>query len=270
MVYAETGKEHETAVIVMLTQTHEQGREKCFQYFPADMSTPTFAINEQDEFADGFTGTLTLKSISEDAESRSTIRTMDLETSVSAAGATSSTHSDSASAPKIHKPIIHLLFAGWPDFLIPEGADRAALLNLITLSQKLNTNAENPRIVHCSAGVGRSGTFIALDYLLQEIAEGAWDELPESETEGQDGIEVNSGPMDVDGAGAGAGGGGQRDSMILTAAGRARDPVVECVDELRKQRMMMVQGEGQFAFLYDVCREVWVERWRQRQGQARN
>ncbi|KAF2096871.1 phosphatases II, partial [Rhizodiscina lignyota] len=226
MVYAETGKEDEKAVIVMLTQTHEQGREKCFQYFPADMVNPVFAVNEQDEFADGFTGTLTLKSIAEDQETRSTVREIDLETCVSAASATSMTHTEqpestTSTTAKIHKPITHLLFGGWPDFLVPEGPDRAALLNLISLSAKLNSNPSNPRIVHCSAGVGRSGTFIALDFLLQEIAEGAWDDLSPFE---------------------------------------ARDPVLECVDALRKQRMMMVQGEGQFAFLYDVCREAWVER----------
>jgi protein-tyrosine phosphatase len=39
-----------------------------------------------------------------------------------------------------------------------------------------------------------------------------------------------------------------------------KDPIVEVVDELRQQRMMMVQGEGQFMFLYDVLRELWIAR----------
>jgi protein-tyrosine phosphatase len=39
------------------------------------------------------------------------------------------------------------------------------------------------------------------------------------------------------------------------------DPIYNVVDCLRKQRMMMVQGEQQYWFLYDVMREKWRERW---------
>ena len=137
---------HETAdpaVIVMLTQTHESGREKCFPYFPSDLEDPMLDINEQDEFEDDFLGSLTLLSITEDNDTRSTIREMELK----------------AQDGKTKK-VWHLLFEGWPDFLIPEDDDRAALLKLVDLSEKLNTTAESPRVVHCSAGVGRSGTFI--------------------------------------------------------------------------------------------------------------
>jgi protein-tyrosine phosphatase len=201
---------HETsdpAVIVMLTQTHESGREKCFQYFPADLENPTLDINEQDEFEDGFLASLTLISIKEDADTRSTIREMELKTKD---GGT--------------KKVWHLLFAGWPDFLVPEGEDRTALLRLIDLSSKLNAHAGSPRIVHCSAGVGRSGTFISLDWLISELHTGALDNVPE----------------DI-------------------------DPIVDVVDKLRQQRMMMVQGEQQFGFLYEVLKELWIERWKSQQ-----
>jgi len=193
---------HETAdpaIIVMLTQTHESGREKCFQYFPLDMTDP---------ISDGFTAILTLKSISEDASTRSTIRELELQT---ADGAT--------------KTVWHLLFAGWPDFLIPEGEDRAALLRLVQLSASKNAHPDSPRIVHCSAGVGRSGTFIALDWLLAELAQGNLDNVTEES-----------------------------------------DPIVDVVDRLRQQRMMMVQGEQQFWFLYDVVKQLWIERWQRIHG----
>lgn len=189
----------------MLTQTHESSREKCFPYYPRSITSPDFQINAHDEFEDGFKHTVTLKSMSENEETRAQIRELDM------------TSEDGSETRKIW----HLLFGGWPDFLVPEGADRAALLKLIDLSREKNAdNSNNPRIVHCSAGVGRSGTFIALDWLLQELEDGTLDELEDDE-----------------------------------------DPILAVVDMLRHQRMMMVQGEAQFSFLYDVVRDRWRDRW---------
>ena len=71
MIWDETAS---PAIIIMLTQTHESGKEKCFPYFPLDESQPTLTINETNEFGDDFIGTLTLKSKSEDPVTRSTIR----------------------------------------------------------------------------------------------------------------------------------------------------------------------------------------------------
>lgn len=199
---------HETsspAVIVMLTQTHEAGREKCYPYFPRSPSQPDLRVNAHDEFADGFIHTLKLTSLEDHEEARAQVRELDM------------TSDDGSETKKVW----HLLFGGWPDFLVPEGEDRIALLRLIDMSREKNVdNSANPRIVHCSAGVGRSGTFIALDWLLQELDEGSLDNL-----------------------------------------GPEEDPVSAVVDELRKQRMMMVQGEAQLAFIYDVVRERWRERW---------
>lgn len=220
------------AVVVMLTQTHEAGREKCFQYYPLSVEESPLTIPPDEEIQDGFKGEVHLDSVEEDSQSRSQVRRLRLRTSMD----------DSSETKEIE--IQHLLFSGWPDFLIPEGEDRAALIGLIRLSASLNherepaeTNPEaqpngtnganytgnateqptpNPRIIHCSAGVGRSGTFIALDYLLSLLASGQLDDIQD------------------------------------------RDPVVETVDLLRQQRMMMVQGEAQFQFLYEVLKERMV------------
>jgi protein-tyrosine phosphatase len=174
------------------------------------MENPTQLINEEDEFEDGFKATLTLKSIVEDEATRSTVRELELKT-----------------AEGESKTVWHLLFGGWPDFLIPEGEDRTALLRLIELSAEKNVHSDSPRIVHCSAGVGRSGTFIALDYLLTELKEGHLDSVPE----------------DV-------------------------DPIADVVDKLRQQRMMMVQGEQQLWFLYDILKQLWIDRWRGLNGEG--
>ena len=154
------------AVIVMLTQTHETGREKCYPYYPQSLSNPDMRINEHDEFEDGLIHNLHLASLSTDEEARTQVREIDMTTD------------DGDESRKIW----HLLFAGWPDFSVPEGADRAGMLKLVDISRSKNAdNATNPRIVHCSAGIGRSGTFIALDWLMQELEEGSLDNTPETE-----------------------------------------------------------------------------------------
>jgi protein tyrosine phosphatase len=70
----------------------------------------------------------------------------------------------------------HLLYGAWPDHGIPESDDRASLLNFIRLVDRINkdvrglegtADAEPPVMVHCSAGIGRSGAFIALCSLLR-------------------------------------------------------------------------------------------------------
>ncbi|KAJ8105769.1 hypothetical protein OPT61_g9980 [Boeremia exigua] len=193
------------AVIVMVTKTHEQAREKCYPYYPRSTADPDLRINEHDEFGDGFIHDLRLKELSHDHEARTEVREIDMVTE------------DGSESRKIW----HLLFEGWPDFSVPEGADKAALLNMVELSrQKNSNNSTNPRIVHCSAGIGRSGTFIALDWLVQELEEGSLDNLAGDE-----------------------------------------DPVVRVVEMLRDQRPMMVQSKQQFVFIYDTLRERWRERW---------
>ncbi|KAK3068320.1 tyrosine protein phosphatase 1 [Teratosphaeriaceae sp. CCFEE 6253] len=282
------------AVVVMLTQTHEAGREKCFRYYPLDAGESPLDIPEED----GVGGRVELESVELDAQARCEVRRMRVrvrsrrhrsQTQAEGRGG----DEDAEAATNGHatvmeqelelelddvvqeKEVRHLLFSGWPDFLIPEGADRAALVQLVALSNTLNTPApslppqqapapshpatngstphplnpsqpadqtQNPRIIHCSAGVGRSGTFIALDYLLHLLHTGALDNpdaLPK--------LDALSTPDTPD-----------------KLPDEERDPIAETVDCLRQQRMMMVQGEAQFVFLYEVVRELWVRRWMER------
>ena len=202
MLVAETAS---PVVVVMLTPTHEAGREKCFPYYPLSPDQSPLLIPPDADLPDGWQARVHLQSLAYDPTSRAEIRRLRLETLADRAP-------PPAPAPADHE-IIHLLFAGWPDLLVPEGDDRAALLELVRVSAALSgaaTGSPHPRVIHCSAGVGRSGAFIALDHLLHQLASGRLDGLDP-----------------------------------------ARDPVAETVAALRVQRMMMVQGEAQFFFLYD-------------------
>lgn len=56
----------------------------------------------------------------------------------------------------------------WNDHNIPNNSD--ALISFIRLIRlEYHSEKYGPLLVHCSAGVGRSGTFIALDQLIQEF-----------------------------------------------------------------------------------------------------
>jgi protein-tyrosine phosphatase len=230
MVLHSTGPVEDPAVIIMLTKTHESGREKCFQYFPHSEKSPIH-LSPTDAFGDNLSGSINLVSSHYDDNARTTVRELQIDVK--------------ADGKKVQKKVWHLLFTGWPDFGVPSGEDRVALLSLVKLSDALNTGGtENPRVVHCSAGVGRSGTFIALDYLLGELNEGAMDDG--QGVMGKNGHQAES-P-------------GKRRKTSSHGDGFEDDPIALTVDRLRQQRMMMVQGESQFHFLYELVREQWLER----------
>ena len=312
MIWHETGP---VGVIVMLTQTHEAGREKCFEYFPAalkdespdfkplpeepttkappetpqevtvviqpddqelipardssqsaaeaaspSISVPTSPAASQNAISDvsetdttpsspppkthtihfkpsasstedSFHLNITLQSSAYDMRTRSTVRQIQL--------------TSGAETKTVH----HYLFNGWPDFQTPEGEDRAALVELCQATAdkaaegSVADGTENPRVVHCSAGVGRSGTFIALDYLMAELEDGALD-----------------GSEAATGEGGGSGVGHARGHSPGGNGAEGGDRIAETVNELRKQRMMMVQGDSQFCFLYEILRELWETR----------
>ncbi|OXB63566.1 hypothetical protein ASZ78_008842 [Callipepla squamata] len=60
-------------------------------------------------------------------------------------------------------------FTSWPDHGVPETTD--LLINFRHLVHEYSSQSpiDSPTLVHCSAGVGRTGTFIAIDRLIQQI-----------------------------------------------------------------------------------------------------
>lgn len=153
----------DVAVIVMLTQTAEGGREKCYQYFPLDDQTEAILIDPLEGTEPAAPGNVQLSEVYFDEASKSTVRKL-----LMTFGGES-------------KVVWHMLFSGWPDFEVPQNEDRAALFQLLRLSAEKNADPSNPRIIHCSAGVGRSGSFIALEYLLAQIQSGAIAEAKDEE-----------------------------------------------------------------------------------------
>ncbi|KAK7873176.1 hypothetical protein R5R35_006394 [Gryllus longicercus] len=63
--------------------------------------------------------------------------------------------------------IRHFHFTTWPDFGVPSPPQ--TLVRFVRAFRERVGPDQKPIVVHCSAGVGRSGTFIALDSILQQI-----------------------------------------------------------------------------------------------------
>lgn len=121
--------------------------------------------------------------------------------------------------PPTEKTIYHFLYKKWPDFGVPLLSDLDSFFTLMRLSREKNKSPANPRIIHCSAGVGRSGTFVALEHLMRELEAGVLEDYDErvvareavvlggsgEEGEGEGGSLVAGGGM---GGGDAVGGGG--------------------------------------------------------------
>ncbi|XP_021346888.1 neurogenic locus notch homolog protein 3-like isoform X4 [Mizuhopecten yessoensis] len=60
------------------------------------------------------------------------------------------------------KTLRHAQFLSWPDKEVPK-----YVTPLVEFHDKVKSS-DTPCVVHCSAGVGRSGTYIAMDYLLEQ------------------------------------------------------------------------------------------------------
>lgn len=261
----------DVGVVVMLTQCWEGSKEKCAQYFPASMDMPILDLepNERsnqplDVAGDPF---LDLDPLSDEAnsdsveEQSSDRNTPEAPEDVNRKGSVTlldfyyDTNSKSEARKlklqigKEIKTIWHYLFKGWPDYGKPEGEDRRALLELIKQSAvKAGDPGLNPRFVHCSAGVGRTGTFIALDYLLWELARGKLEVITPSSASPN-----SPESSDVE----------SPNGSLLTGKESTpevkEDLIFETVNSLREQRMMMVMNDVQFSFLYEVLREAYVE-----------
>lgn len=198
------------AVIIQLTSMVENGALKCHQYFPSGDDSTEWLLNEDNVWEDGWKGRLVLDSTEELADGAIEKRKLLL-------------YVQNEEEPRI---LWHLLYRKWPDFGLPELEDLDSFFEMMRLSRELSTDLSNPRIIHCSAGVGRTGTFITLEHLMRELELGALcAPVPSSD--------------------------------VATEA----DLVHDTVDLLRQQRRGMVQGETQYLFIYQVMRRLWQDRY---------
>ncbi|XP_053398878.1 uncharacterized protein LOC123558827 [Mercenaria mercenaria] len=161
--------------IVILTRLVEHNKVKCCQYWPDDGIKQYGGVNveckESETYADF------------------TIRTF----SISVEG-------------KEGRLVRQFHFESWPDRHVPEYA--SSVVHFWNTVRTTDVKDNVPILVHCSAGIGRTGTFLSLDYLVDQ-----------ANIEGY----VN---------------------------------VFQCVQNLRHQRVNMVQNQDQYMFLHEALAEA--------------
>ncbi|XP_024943966.1 tyrosine-protein phosphatase corkscrew isoform X2 [Cephus cinctus] len=152
MVYQEN-----TRVIVMTTKEMERGKNKCARYWPEEGE-----ISEYGEWK--------VHALGRTSTADYTLRKFLLQ----------------GTKPNFPEPrrIFHYHFQAWPDHGVP--SDPGCVLNFLhdvnarqesiaaAMSNQSSPNGPKPPLVgpilvHCSAGIGRTGTFVVIDMILDQI-----------------------------------------------------------------------------------------------------
>ncbi|KAI6646629.1 Receptor-type tyrosine-protein phosphatase F-like [Oopsacas minuta] len=136
--------EQNITTIVMLTNLIENNRIKCALYWPDDTQTYSrirVRKIEESRFCDYVIRKFSIQRIQVRTES-------------------------------VTRQVTQFHFVAWPDHGVP--LFPIAMIQFVKLVRAFINQTEDgtnaPTLVHCSAGVGRTGTFICLDVILQQLA----------------------------------------------------------------------------------------------------
>ncbi|KAG5518334.1 hypothetical protein PMAC_003131 [Pneumocystis sp. 'macacae'] len=184
----------DNGIILMLTKVEEQGIEKCSKYWPEEQEILIIEeVSLKVEFVE----------VKYEEKTETIIRHLKL-----------SGLEENKSG--LVKHIFHVYFGNWPDHSVPQ--DLQPIIDLISLITNMRKKKDDIILVHCSAGCGRTGTFIVLDYLILTLSE----------------FKHNS----------------SKKSRIFD---HDKDPIFDVINHIRKQRMVMVQSFSQLELIYKVA-----------------
>ncbi|OXA56784.1 Tyrosine-protein phosphatase 1 [Folsomia candida] len=125
--------ESQSPLIVMLTSLNERGRSKCFQYWPDQTNNPVTHHNIQ----------VTL------VQTKSSRQWIQREFTIK--------HLQT----KEERSVIQLQYESWPDHGTP--SDKNSFIRFMDKVRQVRSGSFDPVIVHCSAGIGRTGVLILME-----------------------------------------------------------------------------------------------------------
>ncbi|MBW0479322.1 hypothetical protein O181_019037 [Austropuccinia psidii MF-1] len=200
--------QEDVGLIVMITRRHEAGREKCGNYVKNGVYGEMIVCVESDEIVEsddeerektgdffGFGGS----KLSNGSDAKpSTYSSLNKSNSAFLTGVVHKTVKLSrASYPNLPpRKIAHIQYRLWPDFDVPpainevleliehcqKAAKQITEINQRAIKEYCEQTAESqekikelvgigsgPQVVHCSAGVGRTGSFIVLDLMTEVL-----------------------------------------------------------------------------------------------------
>nr|XP_039263036.1 uncharacterized protein LOC120339059 isoform X1 [Styela clava] len=134
--------EQNVSTVIMATNTEERKEPKCAKYWPS---------GEPQSYGD-----LMVENLGENHLVDYTIRSF------------SAQRAQGDSTMSIKRTITQYHFTSWPDFGVPKSP--SGILKFLRKIKHSSPTGYGPIIVHCSAGVGRTGTFICIDAMMDMIS----------------------------------------------------------------------------------------------------
>ncbi|XP_066298000.1 uncharacterized protein [Branchiostoma lanceolatum] len=134
-----------TACIVMVTNLVENGRAKCERYWPEENNEYENNVQTYGDI------TVTAEKVSTMADYA--LRMLQIQ---------------KAGVDEVRE-VLHFQYTSWPDYGVPKHP--TSTINFVKRVKASIPRGAGPTIVHCSAGVGRSGTFITIAAMLDMIEE---------------------------------------------------------------------------------------------------
>jgi tyrosine-protein phosphatase non-receptor type 4 len=122
-----------SSLVVMLTTKVERGRVKCHQYWPEMYETILF-------------GDLHVTCLKEEKTASFAFREFSL---------INPEHNNE------ERHILHMQYIAWPDHGVPD--DSSDFLDFVMRVRQNRAGMVEPTIVHCSAGIGRTGVLITME-----------------------------------------------------------------------------------------------------------